>query len=65
MEWARSAGYKKLFLETHSRLTAAVELYEKLGKNDEALKLYQTIKEKYFNSYNGANIDKYIERVSK
>ena len=31
MEWARSAGYKKLYLETHSRLTAAVELYEKLG----------------------------------
>ena len=30
-EWARSAGYKKLYLETHSRLTAAVELYEKLG----------------------------------
>ncbi len=46
-------------------LLQAGELYEKLGKNDEALKLYQTIKEKYFNSYNGANIDKYIERVSK
>lgn len=29
--WARSAGYKYLYLETHSRLTAAVGLYEKLG----------------------------------
>ena len=30
-DWARSAGYKNLYLETHSRLTAAVGLYEKLG----------------------------------
>lgn len=46
-------------------LQQAGEIYEKLGKNDEALKVYQTIKDKYFNSYNGMNIDKYIERVSK
>ena len=29
-DWARSAGYNNLYLETHSRLTAAVGLYEKL-----------------------------------
>lgn len=46
-------------------LQQAGEIYEKLGKNDEALKVYQAIKDKYFNSYNGMNIDKYIERVSK
>lgn len=46
-------------------LLQAGELYEKLGKNEEALKVYQTIKDKYFASYNGVNIDKYIERVSK
>ena len=46
-------------------LQQAGEVYEKLGKIDEALKAYQTIKDKYFNSYNGVNIDKYIERVSK
>ena len=29
--WARDAGYKKLYLETHSNLTVAMKLYEKLG----------------------------------
>lgn len=46
-------------------LLQAGEVYEKLGKNSEALKVYRTIKDKYFNSYNGMNIDKYIERVSE
>ena len=32
---------------------------------DEALKLYQTVKTKYFNSFQYQSIDKYIERVSK
>lgn len=30
-DWARNAGYKRLYLETHSNLTAAMRLYEKLG----------------------------------
>ena len=30
-DWARSAGYRQLYLETHSNLTAAMRLYEKLG----------------------------------
>lgn len=29
--WAREAGYRQLYLETHSNLKAAMKLYEKLG----------------------------------
>lgn len=29
--WAKEAGYKKLYLETHSNLKIAMKLYEKLG----------------------------------
>ena len=29
--WASEAGYKQLYLETHSNLRAAMKLYEKLG----------------------------------
>lgn len=29
--WARSAGYKSLYLETHTNLSAALKLYEKMG----------------------------------
>ena len=29
--WAKDTGYKKLYLETHSNLTVAMKLYEKLG----------------------------------
>ncbi len=31
--WARNTGYGQLYLETHSNLTAAMKLYEKLGFN--------------------------------
>lgn len=30
-DWARKAGYRQLYLETHSNLTVAMKLYEKLG----------------------------------
>ena len=30
-DWARSAGYKKLYLETHTNLSVALKLYEKTG----------------------------------
>ncbi len=30
-DWAKQAGYRQLYLETHSNLTAAISLYEKLG----------------------------------
>ncbi|MGN0600070.1 MAG: GNAT family N-acetyltransferase [Oscillospiraceae bacterium] len=29
--WAKEAGYKQLYLETHSNLEVAIKLYEKLG----------------------------------
>lgn len=45
-------------------LIQAGEILESQGKNDEALKLYQTVKEKYFNSMAYQTIDGYIERVS-
>ena len=43
-------------------LIQAGEILESQGKKAEALKLYQTIKEKYFNSMQYQTIDKYIER---
>ncbi len=46
-------------------LVKAGQVYEKLGKNAEAVKVYQLIKDKYFNSYQAMEIDKYIERASK
>ena len=45
-------------------LIQAGEILESQGKAEEALKLYQTIKEKYFNSMQYQTIDEYIERVS-
>ena len=45
-------------------LIQAGQIYEKLGKNSEAISAYQTIKDKYFNSYQSMDIDKYIERAS-
>ena len=45
-------------------LIQAGEILESQGKNDEALKMYQTVKEKYFNSMQYQTIDAYIERVS-
>lgn len=45
-------------------LIQAGELYEKQGKNAEAVELYNIVKEKYGNTYTGMEIDKYIERAS-
>ena len=45
-------------------LIQAGEILESQGKKDEALKLYQEVKEKYFNSMQYQVIDKYIERAS-
>ncbi|MDO4770851.1 tetratricopeptide repeat protein [Porphyromonas sp.] len=38
--------------------------YEALGQNDKAMKCYQTIKDKYFDSEEAAFVDKYIERLN-
>lgn len=45
-------------------LIQAGQIYEKLGKKSEAVNAYQTVKDKYFNSYQSMDIDKYIERAS-
>jgi len=46
-------------------LIQAGEILESQGKKADALKLYQEVKEKYFNSMQYQTIDKYIERVSE
>ena len=38
--------------------------YESLNQPKDAVKAYTTIKEKYFNSLEAADIDKYIARAS-
>ena len=43
-------------------LIQAGEILESQGKKDEALKLYQQVKDKYFNSMQYQTIDGYIER---
>ena len=39
----------------------AGELLVKEGKYDEAIEAYQTIKDKYFNSYQSMDIDRFLE----
>lgn len=45
-------------------LIQAGEILESQGKKAEALKLYEEVKQKYFNSMQYQTIDKYIERAS-
>ena len=45
-------------------LIQAGEILESQGKKGDALKLYQEVKDKYFNSLQYQTIDKYIERAS-
>lgn len=45
-------------------LIQAGEILEKQGKTTEAVEAYTKIKNKYFNSYQAMEIDKYIERAS-
>lgn len=44
-------------------LMQAGSIYEKQGKYADAVKVYTKVKDKYFNSYQAAEIDKYIERA--
>ena len=44
-------------------LIQAGQIFEKLGKNTDALKAYQEVKDKYYGSTLSMNIDMYIERV--
>lgn len=45
-------------------LLQAGQLYENLGQNAKAVEAYSQIKNKYFNSMQAYDIDKYIERAS-
>lgn len=45
-------------------LIQAGQIYESQGKFDKAVDAYQTIKDKYFQSYQAMDIDKYIERAT-
>ncbi len=45
-------------------LLQAGQVYEKLGRNSDAVEAYTLIKEKYFGSMYAYDIDKYIERAS-
>lgn len=44
-------------------LLKAGEIFEKQGKYDDAIKAYTDIKDKYFDSYQAREINKYIERA--
>ena len=46
-------------------LIQAGQLLEKLGKKAEAVEAYKLVKNKYANSFQAMDIDKYIERASK
>lgn len=45
-------------------LIQAGKIYEKQGKYDDAIKIYTIVKNKYFDSYQAMDIDKYIERAT-
>lgn len=45
-------------------LLQAGQIYEELGQNNKAVEAYKQIKNKYFNSMQAYDIDKYIERAS-
>lgn len=45
-------------------LVQAGNIYESQGKYADAVKVYTKVKEKYFQSYQSMDIDKYIERAS-
>lgn len=44
-------------------LMKAGNIYEKQGKYEDAIQAYTSIKDKYFDSYQAMNIDKYIDRA--
>ncbi|WP_368166347.1 tol-pal system YbgF family protein, partial [Bacteroides fragilis] len=44
-------------------LLQAGEILMKQGKNEEAVKAFTKIKDKYFQSYQAMDIDKYIEQA--
>jgi tetratricopeptide (TPR) repeat protein len=62
-KYIEAADYAKNSFNTPLFLMKAGELYEMNGKQSEALRLYERIKNEYPESTEGSTIDKYIARV--
>jgi tetratricopeptide (TPR) repeat protein len=61
--YEKAASYKDNATAARFLKKAADIYYHEFKDNKKALALYQTIKDKYFDSPEAASIDKYIERV--
>jgi tetratricopeptide (TPR) repeat protein len=61
-QFEKAAGVSDNMFAAGYLLKAAVT-YEELGANDKALALYETIKDKYPQSMEAYDIDKYINRI--
>ena len=61
-QFEKAAGVSDNMFAAGYLLKAAVT-YEELGANDNALALYETIKDKYPQSMEAYDIDKYINRI--
>ena len=64
MPWKEAAAKADNNSLSPTFLIQAGEILESQNKKDEALKLYQEVKDKYFNSMAYQTIDAYIERAS-
>ena len=62
-EYIKAADYSKNSFNTPIFLMKAGEIYELLGKYNEALKVYERIESEYPTTTEGASIEKYIARV--
>jgi tetratricopeptide (TPR) repeat protein len=62
-KYLEAADYAENEFNTPLFLMKAAELYELNGKYNEALKLYERIRDKYPESNEGSSIEKYIARV--
>ena len=63
-QYIKAADHNKNDFTSPLYLLRAGILYEKVNKNDDALKIYSRIKKEYSASTEGRSIDKYISRVT-
>ncbi|MBQ0122981.1 MAG: tetratricopeptide repeat protein [Bacteroidales bacterium] len=62
-QYTKAAEVEKNFLSAAYLLKAGI-VAEKLGKKQEALKIFQTIKDQYSQSPEAFSVDKYISRIN-
>lgn len=62
-QYTKAAEVEKNFLSAAYLLKAGI-VAEKLGKKQEALKIFQTIKDRYSQSPEAFSVDKYISRIN-